>query len=242
MAENIALETIRKPQIIEATIRKISDVGFSNVTMEDIAREAGLSKGGIAHYFSSKESLFKEAFRAFFDRIFQRGRETMDRFDDPLDKLLSFVWLYDRDDPDLYTGYPLHFDCMALAARDREYRGIFHEWVDNWIALLSEALEQGVSSGKYIIDDIEAGSPPRLLFPPPEENEGDPETDTRPEDARDMAPRFSPDGRHIAFTSNRSGNWEVYILNIESGDLYQVTIDTFPDIQIDIVGDWSVGG
>jgi AcrR family transcriptional regulator len=155
MAENITLETIRKPQIIEATIRKISDVGFSNVTMEDIAREAGLSKGGIAHYFSSKESLFKEAFRAFFDRIFRRGRETMDQFNDPLDKLLSFVWLYDRDDPDLYTGYPLHFDCMALAARDREYRGIFHEWVDNWIALLSEALEQGVNSGKYIIDDIE---------------------------------------------------------------------------------------
>jgi AcrR family transcriptional regulator len=155
MAENFTLETIRKPQIIEATIRKISDVGFSNVTMEDIAREAGLSKGGIAHYFSSKESLFKEAFRAFFDRIFQRGRETMDQFDDPLDKLLSFVWLYDRDDPDLYTGYPLHFDCMALAARDREYRGIFHEWVDNWIALLSEALGQGVSSGKYIINDIE---------------------------------------------------------------------------------------
>jgi AcrR family transcriptional regulator len=155
MAENITLETIRKPQIIEATIRKISDVGFSNVTLEDIAREAGLSKGGIAHYFSSKESLFKEAFRAFFDRIFRRGRETMDQFNDPLDKLLSFVWLYDRDDPDLYTGYPLHFDCMALAARDREYRGIFHEWVDNWIALLSEALEQGVNSGKYIIDDIE---------------------------------------------------------------------------------------
>ncbi len=155
MAENITLETIRKPQIIEATIRKISDVGFSNVTMEDIAREAGLSKGGIAHYFSSKESLFKEAFRAFFERIFQRGRETMDRFDDPLDKLLSFVWLYDRDDPDLYTGYPLHFDCMALAAHDREYGGIFHEWVNNWIALLSEALRQGVSSGKYIIDDIE---------------------------------------------------------------------------------------
>jgi AcrR family transcriptional regulator len=155
MAENSTLETIRKPQIIEATIRKISDVGFSNVTMEDIAREAGLSKGGIAHYFSSKESLFKEAFKAFFDRIFQRGRETMDQFDDPLDKLLSFVWLYDRDDPDLYTGYPLHFDCMALAARDREYHGIFHEWVDNWIALLSEALRQGVNSGKYIIDDIE---------------------------------------------------------------------------------------
>jgi AcrR family transcriptional regulator len=155
MAENFTLEKIRKPQIIEATLKKISEVGFYNVTMDDVAREAGLSKGGIAHYFPSKESLFKEAFRVFFDRIFLRGRETMDQFDDPLDKLLSFVWLYNRDDPDLYTGYPLHFDCMALAAHDRGYREIFHEWVNNWIALLGEALEEGVSSGKYAITDIE---------------------------------------------------------------------------------------
>ena len=154
MAENVTLEAIRKPQIIDATLKKISEVGFYNVTMDDVAREAGLSKGGIAHYFPSKESLFKEAFRVFFDRIFQRGRETMDQFEDPLDKILSFAWLYNRDDPDVYTGYPLHFDCMALAARDSEYREIFHEWVDNWVALLSEALEKGVGSGKYVIPDI----------------------------------------------------------------------------------------
>jgi len=154
MADNITLETIRKPQIIDATLRKIAEVGFHNVTMGDIAKEAGFSKGGIAHYFSSKEALFKEAFRVFFDRIFQRGKETMDQFDDPLDKLLSYVWLYDRDDPDLNVGYPLHFDCMALASRDEEYFSIFHEWVNGWIDLLSEALEEGVKSKMYTISDI----------------------------------------------------------------------------------------
>jgi AcrR family transcriptional regulator len=155
MAENVTLETIRKPQIIDATLKKISEVGFYNVTMDDVAREAGLSKGGIAHYFPSKESLFKEAFRVFNERIFQRGKEVMDQKNNPLDKLLSFTWLYNRDDPDYDIGYPLHFDCMALAARDGEYREIFHEWVNNWIALLSEALEEGVSSGEYAITDIE---------------------------------------------------------------------------------------
>jgi AcrR family transcriptional regulator len=154
MAENVTLETIRKPQIVDATIRKISEFGFHNVTMEDIAKEAGLSKGGIAHYFSSKESLFKEAFKVYFDRIFQRGKDTMDQFNDPLDKLLSYVWLYDRNDPDLNIGYPLHFDCMALASRDEEYRIIFHEWVNGWIDLLGEALEEGVRSGMYVISDI----------------------------------------------------------------------------------------
>jgi Tol biopolymer transport system component len=83
----------------------------------------------------------------------------------------------------------------------------------------------------YIIDDVSAEEPPRLLFPPAEKND-----DT--ENARDMLPRFSPDGGHVAFTSNRSGKWEIYVLEIDTGELYQVT---FSDREINIIGDWGVG-
>ena len=88
----------------------------------------------------------------------------------------------------------------------------------------------------YIIDDVNGGTPPRVLFPPPTENDGDEEEGTQPETARDMLPRFSPDGRYIVFTSNRSGNWEVYIFELATSQLFQVT---FSDREIDIAGDWS---
>lgn len=36
-------------------------------------------------------------------------------------------------------------------------------------------------------------------------------------------PRYSPDGRHIAFQSNRSGNWEIWVANEDGSDPIQVT-------------------
>jgi len=150
------IENLRKEHIIEATIRAISRQGMHNVTLEDIAREAGLSKGGIAHYFSSKDELFTMAFREFFAIIFKRSRETMDMYSNPLDKVLSFSWLYNWNDPDVNLGYPLLFSCILMAVHNNEYRKIFHEWVNNWISLLSEALELGVREGDFIVEDIES--------------------------------------------------------------------------------------
>ncbi len=90
MSTNTDLEALRRPQIVQAALLAISELGIANVTMDDIARAAGLSKGGVAHYFSGKDALCKEAFREFFSRIFQRSRETMDAAA-PAGKLLSFA-------------------------------------------------------------------------------------------------------------------------------------------------------
>lgn len=39
----------------------------------------------------------------------------------------------------------------------------------------------------------------------------------------DIQPRFSPDGARIAFASRRSGKWDLWVLNIDGGELTQVT-------------------
>ncbi len=143
------LEAIRKTQILDAALQTIAANGHANVTMDDICKAAGLSKGGLAHYFKSKNDLFKAAFKAFFDRIFHRSQETMQAVDDPMGQLLSFDWLYNLDDPDLNIGYPLLFDVMSLAAHDEDYRRIFHDWIDNWVVLLEGALRKGLAKGHF---------------------------------------------------------------------------------------------
>jgi Tol biopolymer transport system component/serine/threonine protein kinase len=40
---------------------------------------------------------------------------------------------------------------------------------------------------------------------------------------KDRAPRWSPDGRQIAFYSNRSGTWQVWTINADGADLVQRT-------------------
>ena len=143
------LEAIRKAQILDAALITISENGCANVTMAAICKAAGLSKGGLAHYYQSKKDLVYSVFDKFIERMFERSRETMAEWDDPLDKLLSFDWLYDRDDPDGRFGYPLLFDFLSMALHDEKYQEMYHDWVNNWVILLSDALRQGIESGVF---------------------------------------------------------------------------------------------
>jgi AcrR family transcriptional regulator len=139
------LEEIRKAQILEAGLSTLAQKGIAKTTMDDVCLAAGLSKGGLVHYYRSKRLLFSAVFEEFFTRIFQRSSDTMAQFDDPLEQILSYAWLYDSDDPTTQMGYPLLLDMMSLAAHDEDYRRMMVKWIDNWVALLVASLEAGMA-------------------------------------------------------------------------------------------------
>jgi tricorn protease len=56
--------------------------------------------------------------------------------------------------------------------------------------------------------------------------------------ANESRPLFSPDGKRLAFTSNRTGAGDIYVLHLETGELQRVTFDDFAD-QLDA---WSRDG
>ena len=57
-------------------------------------------------------------------------------------------------------------------------------------------------------------------------------------EAQDTKPRVSPDGKWIAFSSKRTGNYDVFLMPIEGGEPKQVTTHSGTDI----VTDWSPDG
>lgn len=48
--------------------------------------------------------------------------------------------------------------------------------------------------------------------------------------ANDVMPDFSPDGKRIAFASDRSGNWDIYIMAVNGGPPIQMTSGNTQDI------------
>lgn len=54
----------RPEEILEAALKVFGDQGFARAKLEDVAREAGVSKGTLYLYFDSKEALFREMVRA----------------------------------------------------------------------------------------------------------------------------------------------------------------------------------
>lgn len=58
-----------KDNIIHVALRLFLQRGYKYVSLVDVAAEAGITKGGIYHYFSSKEDLLYTAVHYLFDRI-----------------------------------------------------------------------------------------------------------------------------------------------------------------------------
>ncbi|AJQ28566.1 TetR/AcrR family transcriptional regulator [Pelosinus fermentans] len=81
-----------KDNIIVAALRLFLLRGYRNVSLMDVANEIGITKGGIYHYFGSKEELFRASIGYLFDYFGKRYTEFLSKeqtFRGTLNLLLS---------------------------------------------------------------------------------------------------------------------------------------------------------
>jgi tricorn protease len=57
-------------------------------------------------------------------------------------------------------------------------------------------------------------------------------------DSKEADPVVSPDGRYVAFSSDRDGNFEIYLANVFTGEAQRITSNTVDDRK----PVWSIGG
>jgi len=70
----------RRAEVLEATWRVIATRGLDAATVRQIAKEAGVSSGVLAHYFTDKDDILVQAHRLAYDRVFRRVEEKVGRF------------------------------------------------------------------------------------------------------------------------------------------------------------------
>ena len=63
----------KRTALIDAALRVFSSVGFAAAKMDDVADEAGVSKGTVYLYFDSKEQLFEEMVKATMFPLLDKG-------------------------------------------------------------------------------------------------------------------------------------------------------------------------
>jgi AcrR family transcriptional regulator len=61
----------RRELILDAAARLIAEHGYDHTTVDDIAREAGVSKGAVYLHWDGKESLFDDLLRTEMQRTIQ---------------------------------------------------------------------------------------------------------------------------------------------------------------------------
>ncbi len=85
------IEEARRRQIVETAIQTIATQGFSQASLAEIAKKAGISKGVISYHFSGKEDLVEEILRSLLSKPAEFVKERVSRFDKAPDKLRAYV-------------------------------------------------------------------------------------------------------------------------------------------------------
>ena len=69
---------LKKRQILDAALKILRDGGFlTKFSLDTVAQEAGISKGGLIHHFASKEALLAAVAKVVMDKFEARVSEGM---------------------------------------------------------------------------------------------------------------------------------------------------------------------
>jgi AcrR family transcriptional regulator len=142
-----AIDALRRVELIEATLRTISDKGFERTTVRDIAETAGAAVGSVNYYFSGKHELLLAAVAESDARFRRRVREVVEQTDGHAEKLECVIELCFSDDSRDGVDWAVFVDFWAQASRDDSFRTIFEAANSEWIDLLSTILAEGAQAG-----------------------------------------------------------------------------------------------
>ena len=85
------IEEARRRQIVETAIRTIATRGYSQASLSEIAREAGISKGVISYHFEGKVELVEEILSRLLREPAEFIKERVDACERAMDKVRAYV-------------------------------------------------------------------------------------------------------------------------------------------------------
>jgi AcrR family transcriptional regulator len=132
-----------KKRIIEASVKVMSEKGYSQTTMEDIAAYLGVSKGALYLYFKSKDDIIVESAKKMQSHLLQLRMMQMaaSPTKDPLDVWIKILDNFMPFDSKINT---LYFELVAITQRDPEINKLSAKNLEKEIEMIEHeiALQQ----------------------------------------------------------------------------------------------------
>ncbi|MFC1557112.1 TetR/AcrR family transcriptional regulator [candidate division KSB1 bacterium] len=154
MCPKIVDKGVRKKEILLAAMRIVARKGIKNITIDEIAVSAGIGKGTIYEYFSSKEEIFGAAIIEFLDKIEELQAKRFFRATTPRAKLKAILdsWIdaSKEEDEELMT---LMVDVWAEGVRQSnlEFKEVFDlkKVYDQYRDIVSAIIDDGINRGEF---------------------------------------------------------------------------------------------
>jgi AcrR family transcriptional regulator len=146
----------RPSEIVEAALACFAEKGFAATRLDDIAARAGITRGTLYLYFTSKEELFKEVVRQAVLPILASRERQFARTDQPASEQLQRFLL---SIPEALAGSPLPAIPKIIVAEAQNFPELaefyFNEVLSRARRNLKAVLRRGVKRGEFRKIDID---------------------------------------------------------------------------------------
>ncbi len=144
----------RDLELVRSAYRVVVRQGAHRVSLQDIADDAGVSKGLLLYHFRTKDNLLLAMMRWALMRTAERIRENVAGADDPVGALhavLDAIWVRPQANRDFYL---LYIDLVEHAARVPQFGDLPAMTVDIVEGMYAEVIDRGARVGAFEVADV----------------------------------------------------------------------------------------
>ncbi len=139
----------RKNAIFEAALRCFNEKGYYETSLNMIADEAKLSKGGLYYHFQSKKEIFLELFHYRVKRYYDQIKAFINELEDPEERLRMFIdkSIHIFKENDDFFKFCIIF--LSMGVRDSDIRDVMTGFYKDSVNTFKKIIDEGIVSGRF---------------------------------------------------------------------------------------------
>ena len=155
----------KRQLILDAALDVFAERGFADARLEDVAARAGVAKGTVYLYVSSKEALFEELVRTGIAAPVQEMQARVLASDMPTEALLRMLFAFVLREVLGTKRREIARLVLSEASRFPKIAALYHrEVVTRGVALMRHIAQRAIARGEFASDEIARF--PHLVFAP----------------------------------------------------------------------------
>jgi AcrR family transcriptional regulator len=147
----VGVAEARRAQMLRAALDVISERGFADTRIADIAERIGISPALVIYYFHTKDQLLTEAIRYYEDAWYAEGQRRMATLPSAAQRLEEFVAMNLLPDanPELESDWNLWLDFWVQAARNPDVASVRRKSDERWREVIVSLVVTGQEAGEF---------------------------------------------------------------------------------------------
>jgi len=135
------LDQLLRNEIVQVILAMIQE--STPITMDEVARQCGVSKGTLYNYFQNKEELLDHVHQVIVEPLIESNRQILESSGDPLTRLLNFI-------DSVFATHESISTYFQFVWQNKTAEMVYRERVELLMHPLAKVCQEGIDNGEFI--------------------------------------------------------------------------------------------